>query len=232
MLFDLRSRGRRTTVRIIYGSLAVLMVVGLVGLGIGTGSTGGILDASQNGSSGGGNQVSNTALKKALDAVKKKPSAANWANVMTARWSDAGSGNNYDSTTGAYTASGKKQLQDGADAWLEYLKVATPSEKTGTTFLQNSFLAAEIYQALQQYTNETTAWNYAVQASGGGQQAYKPYLCLALSSYAAKQTAKGNLAAAEAVKLTPKADRLTQKTALKSASSSVSTAQQGLATDC
>src|ERR1700691_238363 len=109
MLFDLRSRGRRTTVRVIYGSLAVLMVVGLVGLGIGTGNTGGILDASQNSGSGGGDQISNTALKKALDAVKKKPSAGNWASLMTARWSDAGTGNNYDSTTSTYTVSGKKQ---------------------------------------------------------------------------------------------------------------------------
>jgi hypothetical protein len=232
MLFDLRSRGRRTTVRVIYGSLALLMVVGLVGLGIGTGSTGGILDASQSSGSGGGDQISDTALKKALAAVKKTPSAANWASVMTARWSDAGSGSNYDTSTSTYTAGGKKQLKAGADAWQQYLKVASSSQKTGTAFLQNSFLAAEIYQALQQYSNETEAWNYAVQASGGGQQAYKPYLCLAFSSYAAKQTAKGNLAAAKAVALTPKADRLTTKSTLKSASTSATTAQEGLAADC
>jgi hypothetical protein len=232
MLFDLRSRGRRTTVKIIYGSLAVLMVVGLVGLGIGTGSTGGILNAGQNSSSGGGTVISDTALKDALKAVKKNPSAANWASLVQARFSDAGSGSNYDSTTDTYTRSGKKQLQYAADDWQKYLTVATAADKTGSTFLQNSFLAAEVYQALGQWSNETVAWNLAVQASGGGAQAYKPYLCLAYSAYAAKQTAKGDLAAAKAVTLTPKADRLTTKSQLKSASSSATTAQEGLAADC
>jgi hypothetical protein len=232
MLFDLRSRGRRTTVKIIYGSLALLMVVGLVGLGIGTGSTGGILNAGSNGGSGGGTQISDTALKSALKAVKKNPSASNWANLVQARFSDAGSGSNYDSTTGTYSRNGKKQLQAAANDWQSYLKVASAGDKTGSGFLPNAFLAAEVYQALQQWSNEADAWNLAVQAAGGGEQAYKPYLCLAYSAYAAKQTAKGDLAAAKAVTLTPKADRLTTKSTLKSASTSATTAQEGLTADC
>ncbi|HEX3618691.1 MAG TPA: hypothetical protein VHU61_19255, partial [Solirubrobacteraceae bacterium] len=224
MLFDLRSRGRRTTVKVIYGSLALLMVVGLVGLGVGTGNSGGILDAGQNGGSGGGSVVSNTALTRALKAVKKNPSAANWMSLMQARYSDAGDGSNYDSSTDTYTKGGKTQLVKAIDAWNQYLKVATASEKSGSTALQNSFFAADVYQALQQYSNEADTWDMAVQQSGGGTAAYKPYLCLAYSAYAAKQTAKGNLAAAQAVTLTPKAARATTKAALKSASSSATTA--------
>ncbi len=41
MLFDLRGRGRRRTVRVIYTGLALLMGVGLVGFGIGGGFGGG-----------------------------------------------------------------------------------------------------------------------------------------------------------------------------------------------
>src|SRR5437764_15493416 len=46
MLFDLRSRGRRGTVRVVYIGLAALIGLGLVGFGIGGGfGGGGILSA-------------------------------------------------------------------------------------------------------------------------------------------------------------------------------------------
>ncbi len=224
MLFDLRSRGRRRTVRVVYSLLALLMVLGLVGLGIGTGSSGGILNAGENNSSGGGSQIADQTLKKAITAVKKHPTAANWASLMSARWSAAGSGNNYSSSTG-YTANGKKQLALGADAWQSYQKLA--DQKSGD-FLQNAFLAAEIYQNLTQFTKEAQTWNLAVQATSG-QEAEKPYLCWAYSAYAGKQTATGDLAAAKALALVHnKVARLTQKSELKSASTSVSDAESGL----
>lgn len=229
MLFDLRSRGRRQTVRVVYALLAIIMVVGLVGLGIGTGSSGGILNAGGNGGGGGGNSVSNQALNKALNAVKKNPSAANWASLMQARWTAAGNGSNYDTNTSSYTAGGKRQLQYGADAWQKYVSLVHP--KSGNAFLQNSFLAADIYQNLQQWSNEAGAWNLAAQATSGPSR-LKPYLCWAYSAYAAKETTTGDLAAAQAVKLLPKLQRLTQKSALKSASTSPTQAQAGLVQNC
>ena len=45
MLFDLRGRGRRRTVQVIYLSLAILMGGGLVLFGIGSSSSGGLFDA-------------------------------------------------------------------------------------------------------------------------------------------------------------------------------------------
>ena len=51
MLFDLRSRGRRTTVRGVYLTLAILMGGGLILFGVGTGVGGGGL---LNAFSGGG----------------------------------------------------------------------------------------------------------------------------------------------------------------------------------
>jgi hypothetical protein len=230
MLFDLRSRGRRTTVRIIYGLLALVMVAGLVLVGVGTGSNGGLLNAfTNNGSGGGATQVYEKQVQRTLKAVQKHPnSAVAWANLAQARWGAAGSGSNFDSTTGTYTASGKKQLQLAAGAWAHYVKL-----KHDRPSLQEAFLGAGIYQNLGQYSNEGEAWNYALgNESSNSTGALKPYLCLALSSYAAKQTAKGDLAAAAALRLTPKLQRLTLQSSLKSARSSVTTAQETLAEEC
>src|SRR5579875_3831266 len=120
MLFDLRSRRRRGTVRVIYILLAIVMVVGLVGLGIGTGNSGGLLNAGGNGGSGGNNNSLNTRqVNNAIKAVHKHPTAANWAALMAARYGAASSG--YNSTTGVYSKAGRDQLQKGADAWQQYL---------------------------------------------------------------------------------------------------------------
>ena len=225
MLFDLRSRKRRGAVRVIYIFLAITMVVGLVGLGIGTGNTGGLLNAgSNNGSGNSGKSLSTKQVKDAIKAVDAHPTAANWAALMTARYSAAANG--YNSTTGVYTAAGKAQLQKAADAWQQYLKAGGSNPS-----LNNSILAARIYQILGQWRNETEAWNYAAQGASSSER-LKPYYCLALSAYAAKQTAKGNLAAAQAVALTPKLQRLTQKSAFQQAKASATAAQQALAQNC
>jgi hypothetical protein len=223
MLFDLRSRRRRGAVKVIYLSLAVVMVVGLVGLGIGTGSTGGLLNAGGNGSSGNGNSVNTQQVKNAIKAVKKNPSAANWAALMSARYAAAGTGNDYNSNTGTYSAAGKKQLQQGADAWQQYLTASGNKPS-----LNNAILAARMYENLSQWADEAVAWNYAAQSAPAAERV-TPLYCLALSAYAAKQKSKGDLAAAQALALTTKAQRLTQKSALQAAKSSASTAQQGAA---
>ncbi len=227
MLFDLRSRNRRAAVKVIYLSLAVIMVVGLVGLGIGTGSNGGLLNAGSNGSGGGGTAINSAQVKAAITAVNKKPSPTNWANLMSARYSAANSSTgDYNSTTGVYTAAGKAQLQKAADAWQQYLKVSGSNPS-----LNNALLAARVYQSLGQWTPETDAWNFAAQSAPAADR-LKPYYCLALSAYAAKQTAKGDLAAAQAVLLEPKLERLTQKQALKQARASAATAQAAVAQNC
>src|ERR1700749_4446414 len=115
MLFDLRSRGRRTTVRVIYLFLALVMVSGLVLVGVGTGSNqGGLLNAFTNNGSGGGggSQDADKQLPTAIKAAKNNPNSAKaWSNLIQARWSVANSGNNLNTTTGAYSASGKQQLR-------------------------------------------------------------------------------------------------------------------------
>ncbi len=215
--------------RVVYGVLALLMVVGLVGLGVGTGSnSGGLLNAGTNSGSGGGaTSVYAKQVQQAVKAVKKHPnSASDWAALVQARWGAAGSGSNFDTTTSTYTKTGKQQLALAATAWTKYVSL------TKKPSYELAHLAAGIYQNLGQYTNESVAWNYAVEAQPSGYASASPYVCLALSSYAAKNKTKGDLAVAAAIKLTPKLQRLTLKSSLKSARSSATLAQETLAEDC
>src|SRR5215216_2590725 len=125
MLFDLRGRGRRRTVKIVYILLALLMGGGLVLFGIGGGGamSGGLVDAIT-GSSGGdtGSQRFADNERKALVLTQQKPSdPVAWAALARARVQSAGVGDNFDPNTAAYTDSGKAKLAEAAQAWDKYL---------------------------------------------------------------------------------------------------------------
>ena len=226
MLFDLRSPRRRITVRVVYGFLAILMVVGLVGLGIGTGNTGGLLNAggNNNGSGGSNNSLGTKQVNDAIKAVNKNPSAANWAALMTARYVAAGSG--YNSTTGVYSAAGKAQLQKGADAWQQYL-TATGNKPS----LSNAHLAARMYQNLAQWTNATQAWNYAAQSATGAERAHA--LLLPGPRRLLRQADReGRSGSGSGPRAHPKGQRLTQKAAFQEAKTSPTQARQALVANC
>src|SRR4051794_38990107 len=123
MLFDLRGRGRRNTVKIIYVFLAILMGGGLVLFGIGGATSGGLVDAIT-GSSPSGATGEKRFLKQ--EAVAQKQLTANPSNqaayiaLIRARVHLAGTGDRYDSNTDTYTAAGKAQLRRAVDAWNKY----------------------------------------------------------------------------------------------------------------
>jgi hypothetical protein len=125
MLFDLRGRGRRRTVKIVYITLALLMGGGLVLFGIGGGGAmqGGLVDAIT-GSSGGdtGNERFDQRERDAAAATRRNPQdAAAWAALARARVQSAGIGDNFDPNTATYTDSGKAKLSQASDAWEKYL---------------------------------------------------------------------------------------------------------------
>src|ERR671916_1580532 len=125
MLFDLRGRGRRRTVKTVYITLALLMGGGLVLFGIGGGGAmqGGLVDAIT-GSSGGDTGAERFEQKErdALRATQTRPKdPAVWAELARARVQTAGFGDNFDPNTASYTESGKAKLQQAADAWERYL---------------------------------------------------------------------------------------------------------------
>src|SRR5579875_1383732 len=112
MLFDLRSRGRRRTVRVIYLGLALLMGGGLVLFGVGTGNgNGGLLNGlSNSGSNSAQHQVVDQQERAALSQVKANPhSAAAWGSLVEAYWSTANQSPDLNSSTGVYSAVGRRR---------------------------------------------------------------------------------------------------------------------------
>ncbi|MGA9860395.1 MAG: hypothetical protein WBQ18_21200 [Solirubrobacteraceae bacterium] len=218
MLFDLRSRGRRRTVQAVYLGLAILMGGGLILFGVGTGSgIGGLLNAfTGSGSGNQQNQVISQQEKAAVRQTKLTPnSPAAWAALVSARY-DSASTSGFNQATSTYTAAGKRELAAAGDAWQRYAQLTNNPSPTV------AILAARAYGTLGQYANEATAWETETQASPS---VVKGFECLAISAYAAQQTRKGDLAAAKAASMVPKANRKTLISEINTAKTQPSLAQ-------
>ncbi|MGH2873252.1 MAG: hypothetical protein ACRDL5_12420, partial [Solirubrobacteraceae bacterium] len=124
-------------------------------------------------------------------------SAAAWAALVQAHYQNASS-NGYNSSTESYTAAGKRELAQVASDWQRYLQL---TKAPGENF---AIEAADAYATLAQYADESAAWEYATIAAPSS---VKGFECLAISSYAAGQTRKGDLAAAKAESMVPSATR-------------------------
>jgi hypothetical protein len=226
MLFDLRSRGRRRTVQVVYLGLAIILGGGLVLFGVGAGNGfGGILNAFTG--SGGGNSQNSVVSqqeKTALKATQQRPNdPAAWASLVQARWTSATTdGSNYDSNTGTFTASGKKELASLTRAYERYTALTkNPNADT-------AILAARAYAKESNYAGAAAAWE---DVSGANPNQATAYECLAFNAYGASQSRKGDLASAKALTLLPKAGQTSIKQAFTQAKSSPQTAQQ-LAQQC
>jgi hypothetical protein len=218
MLFDLRSRGRRRTVQVVYLGLAVLIGGGLILFGVGTGSgTGGLLNAfTGNGSGNSQNQAISQQEKNADKQVKLNPNdVAAWGQLVSARWADAATGTNYNSSTGAFSTAGKQELASTADAWQHY---ASLTKKPDPNL---AVLAARAYGNLGNYASEANTWEIVSAATPSSAHGFE---CLAAASYAAKQTRKGDLALAKALSMTPKLSRATLKSQVQAAKTTPSIA--------
>lgn len=218
MLFDLRSRGRRRTVQVVYLGLALVLGGGLVLFGVGTGSgNGGLLNAFTGSGSNNQSSAISQQEKTALKQVKANPnSAVAWGNLEQARYENASSVG-YDQATNTYTAAGKKELGNVALAWQHYQALTqNPSSSL-------AILAANAYGTLGQYAQEASAWEAETAASPSE---VKGFECLAISAYAAKQTRKGDLAAAKATSMVPKASRKALTTEIDTAKTQPTLAAQ------
>jgi tetratricopeptide (TPR) repeat protein len=211
MLFDLRGRGRRRTVQVIYLSLAILMGGGLVLFGIGGATSGGLVDAIQ-GNSGSVN--ANDVFEKRVAALEKRVQAnprdaAAWNEMASLRFSVAGTGENYDQTQRLYTTKGKAELRRAADAWRRYLALNPPKPDAST--------AAKMVQALgtdglRQYPDAVKAMEIVIDNRPA---TYQLYAQLAVLAHGAKQTRKATLSEDKAVELAPKDQRKAVRDAIK-----------------
>ena len=151
MLFDLRSGGRRRTVKTVYLGLALLMFVGFVGFGIGSsGLGGGIGDAiTGNGSAGGGDEAAVERLSTQVRPPTPRPRAPRPTRPPgppSPRPASASPrvGDNLDPATGQYTAEGRRQLTAAGAAWDKYVALdpPTPDERLARQMAQ-AFLSIE-----------------------------------------------------------------------------------------
>jgi hypothetical protein len=209
MLFDLRGRGRRRTVQVIYLGLALLMGGGLVLFGIGSSSSGGLFDAFSGDNAGGSATES---IDKRIDSELAKTrahpkDAAAWAQLAIVRFQRA----NIDGIAqdGTYTDDGKKRLRLAATAWERHLAL---DPKQPSVRAANLMVQAYGQTALNELDK-------AVRAKQIVTAAERPpnanlYAQLAQLAYLAHDMRVGDLAAARALDLTPKADRKPLKAAL------------------
>jgi hypothetical protein len=215
MLFDLRGRGRRRTVKTVYITLAFLMGGGLVLFGIGGGGaiSGGLVDAIT-GSSGGGDtgvkrfQARETAAIRATQANPKNPAA--WADLARVRVQFAGIGDNYDPNSNTYTAAGKAKLSAAADAWTKYLAL---NPKNPDDSVANLMVRAFDPTGLNRPKDAVAAQEIITEARPKD----TTFATLAIYAYEAGQTRKGDLASQKALELAPKDQKNTLKSQLDQA---------------
>jgi tetratricopeptide (TPR) repeat protein len=145
MLFDLSSPGRKTAVRIIFGFLALIFVVGFVGFGIG-GETGGggIIDSI----SGGGSSTDDQFEQQIEDAESKlEEDPSDERALQDLAYYRAQSGNAQVETDEAgqptLTEDARDEFEAAADAWSRYLETEPrkPDLATGRQMIG-------VYQAL------------------------------------------------------------------------------------
>jgi hypothetical protein len=202
MLFDLRSAGRRRTVKGVYLGLALLMFVGFVGFSVGSsGLSGGIVDAITGSNGGGGTDNSSqerlVATVRTADAkAKATPSDVDaWKDLAQARLRLANVGDYYDPAKNEYTTAGKNQLSAAGTAWDKYLalKPSTPDESVARQMIQAYIAMGKPDKAVS--TQEVLTEVDPTQQT---------FSNLAILAYQAGNLRKGDLAAGKAVDMAPK----------------------------
>ena len=184
MLFDLRGRGRRRTVQLIYLGLALLMGVGLIGFGIGGGvGGGGLLNAGNNGESSGSASFANQ-VKKYKKLTQQQPSNVYAWEQLTKNLLHEAGGEAYVSSTGVVSSKGKELFSQASEAWSRYIALNPPKPN------------AELAQLM-----------VTVYSEAGLNKPAAYYSALAEYAYKAKNTRVGDLASAKAVSLAPAAQK-------------------------
>jgi tetratricopeptide (TPR) repeat protein len=200
-------------VQIVYISLAVIMGAGLVLFGIGGAVSGGLLDAITQG--GGGASTGVDAFQKrvntAQQATQAHPKDAKaWATLARARFQLASAGDNYNQQTGAYSATGKQQLQAAGDAWQKHVDLAGKHPDDGVAGVM-----VQAYISLGEYDKAVQAEEIITEA----RPTSKTFATLAILAYNAGQTRTGDLARQKALSLAPKDQRNTLKAQIDEAQS-------------
>jgi hypothetical protein len=212
MLFDLRGSGRRTTVKVVYVTLAILMGGGLVLFGIGGSVSGGLIDAitqSDSTSATGDEEFQKRADSAQRKAEASPQDAAAWAEAARANYTLALSGGNYDQNTGAFTASGKRALETASADWERHVKLK-PNEPNASV----ARVMVQVYGAGLNQPEKAVAAQEIVTES---RPTSTTFAQLASLAYSAGQTRKGDLATQKALELADSDQRERIKSELEQA---------------
>lgn len=201
MLFDLRGRGRRRTVQVIYLFLAILMGGGLVLFGIGGATPGGLVDAVTGSNSTSTSDIYQKRIVRYQKQTTVNPKdVAAWA-ALTRAYVQEASVTGLDQATGQYTAKGIKQLQKADVAWQKYLDL-DPKKMDGglASLMVNTYGEG----ALNDPQKGVRALEQVIEGRGPSSALYSQ---LAVQAYLLGDVRKSVIAERRAVELAPKNQR-------------------------
>lgn len=208
MLFDLRGRGRRRAVQVIYATLALLMGGGLVFFGIGGATSGGLFDALGGSNGTSVSKLSQEQLKQAEAKVRaNRESPAAWGNLARVRLSRARE-IGFDKTKGAYTEDGKAELREADRAWQKAIDLAKKPDPNVAALMVFAYDPG----ALNDPKEAVRAKEFVLESKANPTSS--EYATYAVLAYQASQLPKGDLAAKKAVALAPRAQRKNLKAQL------------------
>jgi tetratricopeptide (TPR) repeat protein len=206
MLFDLRSRRRRRVIKVVYLFLAVLIGVGLVGFGVGTGGNfGGLFNAaSGSGSSSNGDASYLKALNRSKKAAARDPnSPAAWLAVGEAAYNLAELPSNYVVDSG-FTKSGFAVLPEVKKAWNSY--IALDPAKPSNYFASEVALVFGLPPSgIKDYVTLESAQEIVAETD----PTYTNYLDLCDYAYSANEPDRAALACQNAIAIAPKSQKKT-----------------------
>jgi hypothetical protein len=207
MLFDLRGRGRRRTVQVLYIGLALIFLLGFVGLGVGGGfGSGGIFSAFTGKEGSGGASFSGEVARYEKLTRQQPSSAAAWQGLLQAQLHEAG-GEAYVQRTGGVTGKGKELYARIASSWQHYVAL-TPNPSLPVA---KEVLVVFSEEGLNDPAAAVQVLQIIVAAEPNSTHYYS---FLADYAYKAHNPRVGDLAAAKAVALAPAAQRLRLKNEL------------------
>jgi hypothetical protein len=209
MLFDLRGRGRRRTVRVLYIGLAVLIGVGLVGFGVGTGFGGGGLFNS-GGEGGSGSAPTYAAQVKRYEKLTRQQptNLVAWEQLTKALLNEA-TGAAFVNEQGVVSNKGREVLKRASTAWAGYLALNPPKPSSELANRMVSQVYAE--QALNEPAKAVQAMQIVLETRRTSSSLWSQ---LAVYAYKANNTRVGDLASQNAVRYAPEAQRTRLKNEL------------------
>ena len=226
MLFDLRGKGRRRTIQVIYVSLALLMGGGLVLFGIGGDVQGGLFDAFSSNTNDDGSGQLEDQVEKAQERTTASPrDPAAWAALASASVNYASAGDGFDENTGQFTQEGRDRLVEADRAWRKHVELAG-DQPDAEVALRMATLAYDP-GGLNKPAEAVKAFEISLEADEDPQ--YGDFLQLSRFAYLAGQTRKADLAGKRAVELAPKAQRAEVKSTIEQFKTSAAGAAGGTA---